>query len=85
MNGVGHNQLSFQIQEAIVLAHLRDRGPLSPWEALHRYGIFRLAARVFRLRRDGHDILTRRVKNDFGNSYAEYHLIKLAQPKGEAA
>jgi hypothetical protein len=85
MTGRGHNQLSFKVQEAIVLAHLRDIGPLTPWEALHRYGVFRLAARIWVLRQAGHKIITHMVKNDFGNHYAEYVLVQQAKPEKEEA
>jgi Helix-turn-helix domain len=84
MIGKGHNRLSYQIQEAIVLAHLRDHGWIEPKYAWEHYGVYRLAARVYRLRKDGHDIHTTRVRNDWGNPYARYTLLKLATPK-EAA
>jgi hypothetical protein len=77
----GHNRIA--VQNALVLDHLR-RAPLTPIEALRLYGVFRLAARIFDLREMGHEILTTRVINDYGNSYAEYHLLKLA-PREEAA
>jgi hypothetical protein len=66
------------IQNAMVLDHL-TRGPITPIDALRLYGCFRLAARIYDLRQLGHDIITLRVLNAEGNSYAEYHLIKLAQ------
>ena len=85
MSRVGHNS-SYVIQEMIVLAHLRERGSLEPKEAWVRYGIYRLAARVYRLRKDGHNIHTTRVRNDWGNSYARYTLLQQAKPeKKEAA
>ena len=61
-----------------VLDHLRS-APITPLEALHKYGIFRLAARVYDLREDGHDIVTNWVENGNGNRYAEYVLLKLAK------
>jgi hypothetical protein len=71
------------IQEAIVLDHLIRIGPITPLEALNHYGIFRLAARIFRLREAGHDIYTEIVKNEHtGKRYARYHLI--AQAKAAA-
>ena len=76
----GHN---VTIQNEMVLDHLRS-GPITPKEALYRYGCFRLAARIYDLRQIGHEIITTRVMNDEGNPYAEYFLIKQAKPK-EAA
>ena len=78
---IGHNAIP--IQNARILDHLRN-GPITPMEALHLYDCFKLAARIFDLREVGHEIITMRIKNPFGNYYAEYHLIKLA-PKAEAA
>jgi len=82
-HGVGGN--AYVIQEAIVMAHLRDRGPLTPKEAWERYGIYRLAARVYVLRKAGHNIITHRVRNDWGNPYAEYVLLQQAKPTKEEA
>ena len=39
-----------------VLAHLETHGSITPKEALERYGIMRLGARIFDLRMDGHNI-----------------------------
>lgn len=72
------------IQNARILEHLK-RGPITPMEALHLYDCFQLAARIFDLREIGHEIITMRIKNPFGNYYAEYHLIKLAPHVKEAA
>ena len=74
---------SIPIQNVMVLDHLRN-GPITPIEALHRYGCFRLAARIYDLRQDGHQIITMRVLNDQGNSYAEYHLVRTARKEKAA-
>jgi Helix-turn-helix domain len=71
----GHNRIA--VQNALILDHLRTR-PITPIEALRLYGCFRLGARIFDLRQMGHEILTTRVINDYGNPYAEYHLLRLA-------
>jgi Helix-turn-helix domain len=70
-------------QNAMVFEHLRSAA-ITPREALDLYGIFRLAARVFDLRQAGHEIITLRVRNSEGNSYAEYHMTRQAGSK-EAA
>jgi hypothetical protein len=61
-----------------VLRLLRLRGPsgLTPLEALREVGTFRLAARVWELRRDGHVIETERVKLVSGSSIARYTLVE---------
>lgn len=41
-------------QAEAILEHLQWLGPITPLEALERYGCFRLAARIYDLRRAGH-------------------------------
>jgi hypothetical protein len=43
-------------QESLILAHLRSGKTLTPLEALRLWGCFRLGARVFNLKKQGHDI-----------------------------
>lgn len=43
-------------QTTRILGHLRQGHRLTQSEALERYGIARLAARIYDLREDGHDI-----------------------------
>ena len=60
-------------QTKSVLGALRH-GPITPIEALDRFGCFRLAARIKNLRDAGYDIETERVtEND--KTYARYHLV----------
>lgn len=49
-------------QAAAVLGHLRRGDGLTSTEALDLYGISRLAAVVFDLRQEGHEIRTERVQ-----------------------
>jgi len=58
-------------QNDLILKHLK-RGPLTPLQALKLYGCFRLAARVYDLKGDGHDIRTRTVVSSDGTRYAQY-------------
>lgn len=55
-------------QEERVLWHLRHVGELTQLEALQKYGVGRLAARILELRKDGHTIETehRTVASRFG-------------------
>lgn len=56
-----------------ILSHLRQHGAITPIEALRKYGCFRLGARVYDLKRDGHDIQTHIVKRD-GKRFARYSI-----------
>lgn len=62
-------------QNEMVLSHLQSGKSLSPLEALERYGIFRLGARCFDLKKQGHPIVTEMVTKN-GKRYAEYRLEK---------
>jgi hypothetical protein len=50
---------------------LRDGKGITPLEALHKWGIFRLSAIIFNLRADGMDIETKMIKQG-KKKYAEY-------------
>ena len=45
-------------QTTQVLKHLQSKKSLTPLEGLRKYGTLRLAAIVFNLRADGHNIIT---------------------------
>lgn len=61
-------------QKMHVLDHLRNKGTISPWEALGVYGVFRLASRIDELRQEGHTITTTMKHDSMGKRYAEYSL-----------
>ena len=65
-------------QNEMVLEHLRANGTITPMEAMSQYGIMRLGARIWDLKRDGHRITRRLVsgKNRFGLrvDFAEYRM-----------
>ena len=52
----------------MILYHLQQYGSITPMTALNRYGCMRLGARIYDLKRQGHDIRTVRqdVENQFG-------------------
>ena len=58
-----------------ILRHLTDGGTITALAALNRYGCFRLAAVIFNLRRDGHDIRTTMITEN-GKTFARYHLVR---------
>lgn len=65
-------------QNERVLRHLKTYGTITPLEALAEYGIMRLGARIFDLKREGANINREMIteKNRFGEttSYARYRL-----------
>lgn len=61
-------------QRKTIVRHLKDRGTISPMEALVSYGIYRLAAIIHSLREDGWGINTEMKKDGNGHKYARYSL-----------
>lgn len=61
-----------------VLEYLLEHGTITPMDALNNFGCYRLGARIFDLRRDGHRIDTEIVHDTyrFGEAmhYAKYTL-----------
>lgn len=63
-----------QSQNDKILSHLKAGRSISPLEAMGVFGVYRLAARIFELRQDGHEIV-KKIKDDGqGRTYAEYSL-----------
>jgi hypothetical protein len=62
-----------------IYGHL-TRAPITPMQALSRYGVFRLAARIGELRERGHRISTDMVTRR-GKSFAQYALEKGPQAR----
>lgn len=64
----------------MVLNHLLSEGSITPKEAEKRYGIMRLGARIYDLRKHGYTITTKpeTKKNRFGvlTTYARYYYGK---------
>lgn len=63
-----------------VLDAMRGHGSISPWYAINHLGNTRLAATIFDLKKDGHEITSEIVAgtNKFGDEikYAKYTLVK---------
>jgi hypothetical protein len=61
-----------------VLRHLQDYGSITPVEAMAEYGIMRLGARIWDLKRQGHVIFTEMETgmNRYGEktAYARYRM-----------
>jgi len=70
---------SKQTQEQQVIAHLKEKGAITPLDALRHIGCFRLAAIIHRLRAKGYKITTSRItkRGRFGQvNFAQYKLEK---------
>lgn len=69
-------------QSDIILDHLEHIGGITQAEAFEQYGIARLGARIWDLKRSGHSIMTTMEagENRFGEPcrYARYFLIREA-------
>lgn len=67
-------------QKKIVLDYIEEFGSITPIDAFRDLGVTRLAAKVFELKKDGHDIdkVIETGKNRFGNltRYARYSFGK---------
>lgn len=64
----------------MILAHLMERGSITPLEAMQDYGIMRLAARISDLRKLGYRISSEAetANNRFGEAvrYARYSMAE---------
>ena len=65
-------------QENQILNHLKQHKFITSWEAIQKYRITRLSARIYELRERGHNIITKNVSEN-GKRFAEYSLIKLKE------
>ena len=67
----------FGSQKANVRAWLLDGRSITPLEALNKFGIFRLAAVVHKLRDEGLDIITEKFQVSPKKRVAKYYLKKI--------
>lgn len=58
-----------------VLRHLQENGSITSWESIIQYGLTRLGAYIYLLRKDGYNIESKTIctKNRFGESS---HFVK---------
>lgn len=61
-------------QADAILHWLRDGHSITPIQALHLYGCFRLGARILELRHRGYNIETKMITTAAGKRVAEYRL-----------
>jgi hypothetical protein len=50
-------------QKTMILQHLKRYGSIEPLTALREYGVYRLGAIIFNLRKDGENIKTETLKS----------------------
>lgn len=66
-------------QQEKVLARLMEGKSITPLEALRDFGCFRLGARIFNLRKQGYNIVSRTVVASDGKKFSEYSLIGMTR------
>lgn len=65
-----------ETQNDQILQWLKNHRTITPLDALQMFGCLRLAARIFDLRADGHNIETQRIDvGEGGKQVAQYRLI----------
>lgn len=63
-------------QTELILDYLKTGKSITPMEALHLFGCFRLSGRILDLRKMGYPIKTETINDErTGKSYASYTLL----------
>ena len=62
-------------QSGRILKHMQEGYGITPITALNKYGCFRLAAVIFNLKREGHNIRTTIIKEN-NKKFARYKLTQ---------
>lgn len=58
-----------------ILKHLKRGWPITPLQALRKYGVLRLGARIWDLKRDGYEIV-REWETDGHKRWAKYRMVR---------
>ena len=61
-------------QELEILMELKRGNKITPLDALEKFGVFRLGARILELRRQGYPVITEMKKLNNGKRIAEYRM-----------
>lgn len=61
-------------QNEMLLHHMRVHGSITTMEAFSLYGVTRLSARIWELRKAGHNVIKTMETNKNGKTYARYAL-----------
>tara|TARA_R100001015_G_C4610662_1_gene166025 strand:- start:601 stop:816 length:216 start_codon:yes stop_codon:yes gene_type:complete len=67
-----------QTQNDMILVALKNGERITPLSALESFGCFRLSARIWDLRNEGHSIKTRHISTPQGKVVAEYSYEEIA-------
>lgn len=70
-----------QTQNKEILAYLKEGNSLTPIEALNKFSTLRLGARIFELKKDGHNIKTEMIKLANNKRVAKYSYITAESSK----
>ena len=70
--------MSRRKQSELILDWLRQGNRIDPMVALVKFNCLRLAARIYDLREDGHEIITRPIETKSGKTVAQYALVRSA-------
>lgn len=66
-------------QDDRIFQHLMENDGITTWEAIREYGITRLSAVIFRLRKEGHTIINETIyaRNRYGDPvhFVKYKLV----------
>lgn len=62
-------------QKQQILDYLKTKRPLTPLQALKKFGTLRLGARIYELKRDGHRIQSCMIEVGEGKHVASYLLL----------
>ncbi len=73
-DNINPNQETSASQERMILEALKKGESLTPLESLKRFGCLRLGARIWDLKRKGHDVKKSIVKTASGKRVAQYFL-----------
>jgi len=63
-------------QKQAILDYLEMGCAITPMKALCLFSAFRLGAVIFKLKQEGHDIITHLMTDENGKRYASYSLVK---------
>ncbi len=67
--------MNIETQKKRIKEQLIKGAGITPMHALNKYGCFRLSARIWELRNEGMNIITRRITHG-GKSFAFYELAQ---------
>ena len=64
-------------QETEILNYLQSGNSITPLDALHKFGCFRIGARIYDLKQKGYNIKSELVRGDNGKHFSSYRLATL--------